>query len=90
MCSLNSLCIFSNSYIATELKCFTLFATHFHEMTALADEVPHVTNMHVSALAEMNQMTLLYKVLPGSCITSCCHLSVQSANRHVWRLYEFY
>ncbi|KAF6017211.1 MSH2 [Bugula neritina] len=68
-------------YIATELKCFTLFATHFHEMTALADEVPHVTNMHVSALAEMNQMTLLYKVLPGVCD--------QSFGLHVAKMVNF-
>ena len=53
------------SHIATEIRCFTLFATHFHELTALEEEVSHVSNVHVSALTDNNQMTLLYKVLPG-------------------------
>ena len=58
-------CLLYFSHIATEIRCFTLFATHFHELTALDEEVSHVNNVHVSALTDNNQMTLLYKVLPG-------------------------
>ena len=53
-------------HIATELKSFCLFATHFHELTSLADIAPSVSNLHVSAMTVDGSLTLLYKVKPGS------------------------
>ena len=52
-------------YIATEINCFCLFATHFHEMTAMEQELPNVKNLYVSALAVGDQLTMLYKVKEG-------------------------
>eukprot|EP00965_Chrysotila_dentata_P103470 3414942-Pleurochrysis_carterae.AAC.1 len=39
-----------------------LFATHFHELTALSDEFPSAVNKHVSAHAAEGEFTMLYKV----------------------------
>ncbi|KAM3466864.1 hypothetical protein NHJ6243_000605 [Beauveria neobassiana] len=66
-----------SEHIIKEIRCFAMFATHFHELTALADQHPHVTNLHVTAhiggaggdgtKADKREVTLLYKVEPGIC-----------------------
>ncbi|KNE62806.1 hypothetical protein AMAG_07987 [Allomyces macrogynus ATCC 38327] len=55
-------------YLATVVKpAATLFATHFHELTTLADKVPGVVNRHVVAHVDDTQgITLLYKVADGA------------------------
>jgi len=47
-----------------------MFATHFHELTALSEEVPYACNLHVTAHIGVNSsggrdITLLYKVNEG-------------------------
>lgn len=54
-------------YLAKEVKSYTLFATHFHEITRLAEEIPAVQNKHVTALVGDDKLTLLYQVKPGIC-----------------------
>lgn len=62
-----------NRQIAKEIRSFCLFATHFHELTALADQITSVSNYHVVARVEDKQdalagrdIVLLYKVEPGN------------------------
>jgi DNA mismatch repair protein MutS len=43
----------------------TLFATHYHELTALADELPGVRNLHASAREENDRLVFLYRMQPG-------------------------
>eukprot|EP00356_Strombidium_inclinatum_P007859 CAMPEP_0170510402 /NCGR_PEP_ID=MMETSP0208-20121228/65745_1 /TAXON_ID=197538 /ORGANISM="Strombidium inclinatum, Strain S3" /LENGTH=128 /DNA_ID=CAMNT_0010793857 /DNA_START=1835 /DNA_END=2218 /DNA_ORIENTATION=+ len=52
-------------YIAQEIGCYCLFATHFHEMTAMEKELPNVKNLFVRADAEGDKLTMLYKVEEG-------------------------
>jgi DNA mismatch repair protein MSH2 len=57
-----------SEHIATNLGCFCLFATHFHELTALSNTLPQVKNYHVTAHVEpSSDITFLYKVLFGIC-----------------------
>ena len=51
--------------MAKVTKCFTLFATHFHEITELAQTTLTVKNCHMVAIADNENFTLLYKVRPG-------------------------
>ncbi|KAI8986743.1 DNA mismatch repair protein [Trametes punicea] len=63
-----------SEHIASQIHAFCLFATHFHELTALDEEIKHVKNLHVVAHVSSadddsrnRDITLLYKVEPGVC-----------------------
>ena len=62
-----------SEHIVKEIKCFAMFATHFHELTALVEEYPQVQNLHVvahigdSSSKDRREVTLLYKVEDGVC-----------------------
>jgi len=42
-----------------------LFATHYHELTALADRLPRVHNFHVAVREWNDEIIFLHKVRPG-------------------------
>jgi DNA mismatch repair protein MutS len=42
----------TTEYIHNELGCKCLFATHYHELTALADHLPRVENVHVAVAGD--------------------------------------
>lgn len=55
----------ASEYIHDHIKAKTLFATHYHELTTLADSRPGVFNLSVSVLESGDTVTFLKKVLPG-------------------------
>jgi DNA mismatch repair protein MSH2 len=68
-------------HLATEIHAYSMFATHFHELTYLANDLPNVRNLHVvahidnapaldeseSSTEEKRNIALLYKVEEGAC-----------------------
>lgn len=48
-----------------ELKAFTLFATHYHELTQLADLLPGVRNYNVAVSESDGKVVFLHKIIPG-------------------------
>jgi DNA mismatch repair protein MutS len=55
----------ATEYIANEVQAFTLFATHYHELTALGDSLPTVENVHVAADERDGDVTFLRTVRDG-------------------------
>ena len=53
-------------YIAIELQSLCLFATHFNELTDLANKIATVKNYYVDAVINENQITMLYKLKEGA------------------------
>ena len=47
------------------LGCKTLFATHYHELTCLAGEIPGVKNYNVAAKKRKDDVIFLRKIVPG-------------------------
>ncbi len=43
----------------------TLFATHYHELTELADRLPGVKNVNLAVVEESGEVIFLHKVVPG-------------------------
>jgi DNA mismatch repair protein MutS len=53
-------------FIHEKIGARTLFATHYHELTELADRLPGVRNLHVAVKESGDQIIFLRKVLPGA------------------------
>lgn len=52
-------------YMATTTKARTLFATHYHELTELAELFVNVRNANVAVREWMDEVVFLHKILPG-------------------------
>jgi len=52
-------------HIASKLRAFTLFATHYFELTELADVIPSVANVHLDATEHGDGIVFLHAVKPG-------------------------
>jgi DNA mismatch repair protein MutS len=53
------------AYIANKIRAFTLFATHYFELTSLAGEAPGVANVHVEAVEHGENLVFLHSVKDG-------------------------
>ncbi len=53
------------AFIAARIKAFTLFATHYFELTSLAAEAPGVANVHVEAVEHGEKLVFLHSVKDG-------------------------
>ncbi len=51
---------------APDLKARTLFATHYHELTQLADALPGVANFNVAVTENSGEVVFLHKIIPGA------------------------
>jgi DNA mismatch repair protein MutS len=49
------------------LGCRTLFATHYHELTGLAEKMPGVFNAHVAVSEADGSIVFLHQIQPGGC-----------------------
>jgi DNA mismatch repair protein MutS len=52
-------------HIGREVGAFTLFATHYFELTALADELPACANVHLDATEHGDTLVFLHSVKEG-------------------------
>jgi DNA mismatch repair protein MutS len=52
-------------YLAKELKCYVLFATHYFELTTLADQLENAANVHLTATEYEDDIVFLHKVHEG-------------------------
>ncbi|WP_440770524.1 DNA mismatch repair protein MutS [Natronorubrum sp. DTA28] len=55
----------ATEYLHNEVKAKTLFATHYHELTGLAENLPRVANVHVAADERDGDVTFLRTVRDG-------------------------
>ena len=51
--------------LAESNRCFTLFATHYFELTQLAQWLPEVANVHVAAAQSRGKVVFLHEVREG-------------------------
>ena len=52
-------------YISRNIKCKTLFSTHYHELTDMENNLSDVKNVHVEVSEENGEVTFLHKVMDG-------------------------
>jgi DNA mismatch repair protein MutS len=57
-------------FLHDEVGATTLFATHYHDLTGLADEYPRVRNVHFAAEREGGDVTFLHRVAAGPASSS--------------------
>ena len=52
-------------YLATQKQAFTLFATHYFELTALPEKISTIANVHINAIEHGDKIVFLHSVKEG-------------------------
>ena len=83
-------------HLAEAVRCYTLFATHYFELTELAAALPHVANVHLDAVEHRDRIVFLHRLEGGPADRSygihVAHLAgipkdvVRAARRHLAEL----
>ncbi len=60
-----SLALACAQHLANHVKAFTLFATHYFELTHLAEQLPEAANIHLTATEHQDQIIFLHDVHEG-------------------------
>jgi DNA mismatch repair protein MutS len=53
-------------HLHEQARCRTLFATHYHELTDLAQSLPGVRNLNVAVKEWQDHVVFLHKIVPGA------------------------
>jgi DNA mismatch repair protein MutS len=83
-------------HLAESVRCYTLFATHYFELTELASAIPNVANVHLDAVEHKDRIVFLHRLEGGPADRSygihVAHLAgipkdvVRAARRHLAEL----
>ncbi|MCX7123795.1 MAG: DNA mismatch repair protein MutS, partial [Gammaproteobacteria bacterium] len=60
-----SLALSVAEYLANKARAYTLFATHYFELTDLPKEWPHIHNVHLNAVEHRDQIIFMHEVKSG-------------------------
>ena len=52
-------------FLAKQKQAFTLFATHYFELTALPEKIPTIANVHINAVEHGDKIVFLHSVKDG-------------------------
>ncbi|APV51866.1 DNA mismatch repair protein MutS [Betaproteobacteria bacterium GR16-43] len=83
-------------HLAETTRCYTLFATHYFELTGLASVLPNIANVHLDAVEHKDRIVFLHKLEGGPADKSygihVAHLAgipkdvVRAARKHLGEL----
>ncbi len=53
-------------YLHDEIRCRTMFATHYHELTVLTQTLTHASNWNVAVQEKDDDVIFLHRIVPGA------------------------